>query len=107
MAPRSYIDPLARSASVRRASRVLLFASLNQDARKSFFLPAQKWLAAKIDRAAAAGYAKERDVLGEDPYAYVIGANERRTLGALNRYQIEQHLLKTMLPMDELFIVRE
>jgi len=40
-------------------------------------------------------------------YAYVIGANERRTLGALNRYQIEQHLLKTMPPMDELFIVRE
>ena len=60
-----------------------------------------------MDADETAGYAKERDVLGEDPYAYVIGANERRTLAALNRYQIEQDLLKTMLPMDELFIGRE
>ena len=28
-----------------------------------------------------AGYQKERDVLGEDPYAYVMGENEKRTLG--------------------------
>jgi hypothetical protein len=51
-----------------------------------------------------AGYAKERDVLGEDPYAYVMGENEKRSLAALNRYQIEQGLLKTMLPMDDLFV---
>jgi hypothetical protein len=51
-----------------------------------------------------AGYAKERDVLGEDPYAYVMGENEKRSLGALNRYQIEQGLMKTMLPMDDLFV---
>ena len=50
------------------------------------------------------GYQKERDVLGEDPYAYVMGENEKRTLAAMNRYQIEQGLMKTMLPMDELFI---
>jgi hypothetical protein len=50
-----------------------------------------------------AGYAKERDVLGEDPYAYVMGENEKRTLAALNRYQIEQGLMKTTLPMQELF----
>ena len=60
-----------------------------------------------MDGDETAGYAKERDVLGEDPYAYVIGANEKRTLATLNRYQIEQGLLKTMLPMDELFIGRE
>ncbi|MDP2605772.1 MAG: hypothetical protein Q8S00_24785 [Deltaproteobacteria bacterium] len=51
-----------------------------------------------------AGYAKEREVLGEDPYAYVIGENEKRTLAALNRYQIEQGLMKTMLPIEDLFV---
>ena len=49
-------------------------------------------------------YEKEKNVLGEDPYAYVMGENEKRTLAAMNRYQIEQGLMKTMLPMDELFI---
>jgi hypothetical protein len=33
-----------------------------------------------------------------------MGENEKRTLAALNRYQLEQGLFKTMLPMDELFI---
>lgn len=51
-----------------------------------------------------AGYQKERDVLGEDPYAYVMGENEKRTLAAMNRYQIEQGLMKTTLPMDDLFV---
>ena len=51
-----------------------------------------------------AGYAKEREVLGEDPYAYVMGENEKRSLAALNRYQIEQGLMKTMLPMEEIFV---
>jgi 4,5-dihydroxyphthalate decarboxylase len=53
-----------------------------------------------------AGYAKEREVLGEDPYAYVMGENEKRSLAALNRYQIEQGLMKTMLPMEDLFVGR-
>ena len=47
---------------------------------------------------------EEREVLGEDPYAYVMGENEKRTLAAMNRYQIEQGLMKTMLPMEDLFI---
>ena len=51
-----------------------------------------------------AGYQRERDALGEDPYDYVMGENEKRTLVAMNRYQIEQGLMKTMLPMDDLFI---
>ncbi|MGH7887311.1 MAG: hypothetical protein ACREPG_05560, partial [Candidatus Binatia bacterium] len=51
-----------------------------------------------------AGYHKERDALGEDPYAYVMGENEKRTLAAMNRYQIEQGLMKAKLPMDDLFI---
>ena len=53
-----------------------------------------------------AHYRKEREVLGEDPYAYVMGENERRTLAAMNRYQIEQGLMKTTLPVDDLFIGR-
>ena len=51
-----------------------------------------------------AGYQKERDALGEDPYDYIMRENEKRTLAAMNRYQIEQGLMKTMLPMDDLFV---
>jgi 4,5-dihydroxyphthalate decarboxylase len=51
-----------------------------------------------------AGYQKERDVLGEDPYAYVLGETEKRTIRALNRYQIEQGLMKSELPLDALFV---
>jgi uncharacterized protein (UPF0297 family) len=50
------------------------------------------------------GYRKERDVLGGDPYAYVMGENETRALTAMNRYQIEQGLMKTILPMQDLFV---
>jgi hypothetical protein len=57
-----------------------------------------------MDAKEIAGYAKERDVLGEDPYAYVMGGNEKRSLAALNRYQIEQGLMKTTLPMDDIFV---
>jgi 4,5-dihydroxyphthalate decarboxylase len=51
-----------------------------------------------------AGYEKEREVLGEDPYAYVMGENEKRTMRALNRYQIEQGLMREELPIDDLFV---
>jgi 4,5-dihydroxyphthalate decarboxylase len=50
------------------------------------------------------GYEKERQVLGEDPYAYVLGENEKRTMRALNRYQIEQGLMRKELPIEELFV---
>lgn len=50
------------------------------------------------------GYAKEREVLGEDPYAYVLGETEKRSLRALNRYQIEQGLMKKELPLESLFV---
>jgi 4,5-dihydroxyphthalate decarboxylase len=53
-----------------------------------------------------AGYEKERQVLGEDPYAYVMGENEKRTLRALNRYQIEQGLMHRELPIEDLFVGR-
>jgi len=50
------------------------------------------------------GYRKEREVLGEDPYAYVLGECEKRTMRALNRYQIEQGLMKKELPPESLFV---
>ncbi|HWP57346.1 MAG TPA: hypothetical protein VNL14_05625 [Candidatus Acidoferrales bacterium] len=52
----------------------------------------------------AAGYAREREVLGEDPYACVLGETEKRTMRALNRYQIEQGLMKKELPLESLFV---
>jgi 4,5-dihydroxyphthalate decarboxylase len=68
------------------------------------FMEARDGAAAYMDADEIGGNAKERDVLGEDPYAYVLGENEKRALAALNRYQIEQGLLKTTLPLDALFI---
>jgi 4,5-dihydroxyphthalate decarboxylase len=52
----------------------------------------------------AAGYARERQVLGEDPYACVLGENEKRAMRALNRYQIEQGLMRKELPIEDLFV---
>ncbi len=51
-----------------------------------------------------AGYAKEREVLGEDPYAYVLGETETRTLRTLNRYQVEQGLMTREIPLESLFV---
>lgn len=51
----------------------------------------------------AEGYSKEADVLGEDPYAYVLGEAEKRTLRALNRYQVEQGLMHSELPLESVF----
>ena len=50
------------------------------------------------------GHKKEAAVLGEDPYAYVLGETEKRTLLALNRYQIEQGLMKKELLVESLFV---
>ncbi len=51
-----------------------------------------------------AGYEKEREVLGEDPYACVLGDTEKSTFKALMRYQIEQGLMKKELPLEGLFV---
>jgi hypothetical protein len=50
------------------------------------------------------GYEKEKAVLGEDPYAYVLGPMELESLKALNRYQMEQGLMKTELDIPSLFV---
>ncbi len=49
------------------------------------------------------GYRKEAEVLGEDPYAYTLGEAEKRTLKALNRYQIEQGLMREELALETIF----
>ncbi|MEO6162741.1 MAG: hypothetical protein ABIP88_01255, partial [Candidatus Binatia bacterium] len=52
----------------------------------------------------AEGYAKERDLLGYDPYAGVLTEADKKSLQALNRYQIEQGLVKKELPLESLFV---
>jgi ABC-type nitrate/sulfonate/bicarbonate transport system substrate-binding protein len=54
--------------------------------------------------AAVEGYAKERDVLGYDPYACVLTEADKKSLQALNRYQIEQGLVKKELSLESLFV---
>ena len=49
------------------------------------------------------GYEREKAALGEDPYAYVLGDTEKRTMAALARYQVEQGLLKQAPPVESLF----
>jgi 4,5-dihydroxyphthalate decarboxylase len=49
------------------------------------------------------GYRKETDVLGEDPYAYRLGEAEKRTLRALNRYQVEQGLMREEVALERIF----
>jgi 4,5-dihydroxyphthalate decarboxylase len=51
-----------------------------------------------------AGYAKEREVLGEDPYACVMGEMEKRSMKALNRYQMEHGLVNQEIPLENLFV---
>ena len=52
----------------------------------------------------AEGYAKERDVLGYDTYAGVLTEGDKKSLRALNRYQMEQGLLKSEVPLENLFV---
>ncbi len=50
------------------------------------------------------GNEKEKDALEEDPYAYVLGETEKRSMAALIRYQLEQGLIKKELPLESLFV---
>ncbi len=74
------------------AKLIEAFREANRLAPK-FFTPAQ-----------AEGYAKERDVLGYDPYSCVLTSADKKSLQALNRYQIEQGLVKNELPIESLFV---
>jgi 4,5-dihydroxyphthalate decarboxylase len=74
------------------AKLIEAFREANRLAAK-FFTPAQ-----------AEGYAKEREVLGYDPYSCVLTPADKKSLQALNRYQIEQGLVKRELPLGSLFV---
>jgi 4,5-dihydroxyphthalate decarboxylase len=74
------------------AKLIEAFREANRLAAK-FFTPAQ-----------AEGYAKEREVLGYDPYSCVLTPADKKSLQALNRYQIEQGLVKKELPLESLFV---
>jgi 4,5-dihydroxyphthalate decarboxylase len=51
-----------------------------------------------------AGHEREKEVIGEDPYAYVMGETEKRTLLALGRYQVEQGLIRESPRLESLFV---
>lgn len=51
-----------------------------------------------------AGQEREKAALGEDPYAYVLGETEKRTILALARYQVEQGLIKEVPALESLFV---
>ena len=46
---------------------------------------------------------EQLDVLGNDPWAYGLNDANRKNLQAVQRYCHQQGLIKTMLPLDELF----
>ena len=52
----------------------------------------------------AEGYAKERALLGYDPYGCVLTDSDKKSIRALNRYQIEQGLVKKEIPLESLFV---
>jgi 4,5-dihydroxyphthalate decarboxylase len=52
----------------------------------------------------ADGYAKERDLLGYDPYDCKLTESDKKSIQALNRYQIEHGLVKTEIPLESLFV---
>jgi 4,5-dihydroxyphthalate decarboxylase len=99
------INPIMHVVSIRReiAERHPDFPAKLTRA----FKEAKQASAPYMDAEEIAGYEKEREALGEDPYAYVIGENEKRTMRALNRYQIEQGLMKRELPIEDLFVGRD
>ena len=52
----------------------------------------------------AEGYAKERDLLGYDPYDCRLTESDKKSIQALNRYQIEHGLVKREIPLEDLFV---
>jgi 4,5-dihydroxyphthalate decarboxylase len=68
------------------------------------FREANKLAARYFTPAEAEGYAKERDLLGYDPYGCVLTESDKKSMQALNRYQIEQGLVKKEIPLESLFV---
>jgi 4,5-dihydroxyphthalate decarboxylase len=68
------------------------------------FREAKKLAAKHLTPEQIAGQEREKAALGEDPYAYVLGETEKRTMAALGRYQVEQGLLRQAPPVESLFV---
>jgi 4,5-dihydroxyphthalate decarboxylase len=68
------------------------------------FREAKKLATKHLTPGQIAGQEREKAALGEDPYAYVLGETETRTMAALARYQVEQGLLKQAPPVESLFV---
>ena len=47
---------------------------------------------------------EQEDILGPDPWAYGLSAQNRKTLETLVGYSVEQGLIRRALPLDELFV---
>lgn len=107
-------DAVIRYIKKTRIYPIIHLIAMKEEAAEQFpDLPAKlieafrraKKLAAKYTSPEdISGYEKEKAVLEEDPYAYVLGETEKRTLQALNRYQIEQGLMKEKLSLESLFV---
>jgi 4,5-dihydroxyphthalate decarboxylase len=68
------------------------------------FREAKKLAVKHLSPEQIAGNEKEKSALGEDPYAYVLGETEKRTISALARYQVEQGLIKEAPAIESLFV---
>ena len=107
-------DEIVRYLKKTRIYPIIHLIAMKEDVADRFLdLPAKlieafrqaKRLAAKyMAPEEISGYEKEKTVLEEDPYAYVLGETEKKSLDALNRYQVEQGLMKEKLPLDSLFV---
>jgi 4,5-dihydroxyphthalate decarboxylase len=47
---------------------------------------------------------EQEEILGPDPWAYGLSAQNRKTLETLVGYSVEQGLIRRALPLDELFV---
>jgi 4,5-dihydroxyphthalate decarboxylase len=107
-------DEIIRWVRERRIYPIIHLVALKEEAvEKHPDLPAKlieafreaKKLAPKhLSAEQIAGHEREKAVLGEDPYAYVLGETEKRTMLALARYQVEQGLIKETPPLESLFV---
>ena len=97
----AHIYPIMHTIAMKKATAAQFPdfpVKLTEAFREAKSLATQYMSAAEIE-----GYEKEKAVLGEDPYAYRLGRTEIESLRALNRYQIEQGLMKKELDIASLF----
>ncbi|HXG53687.1 MAG TPA: hypothetical protein VNN77_19975 [candidate division Zixibacteria bacterium] len=107
-------DEIVRYVRQKRIYPVIHLVAMKEDVAARYpdlaarlieaFREAKRLSVNYLSAAEIEGYEKERAVLGEDPYAYVLGETEKRTMEALARYQVEQGLLREAPPLESLFV---